>query len=96
MNSFRFVAGNLLSGGLAGGSALLLTFPLDMARTKLAVDVSGKGGTRAYSGTIDCIHKTFMRENGLRGVYSGFGTAVLGQVIFKALFLGGYDVCKVR
>lgn len=31
----------------------------------------------------------------MKGLYSGFSVAVSGVVIFRGLYLGGYDVCKV-
>lgn len=39
---WKFFATNLASGGLAGASSLLIVYPLDFARTRLATDV-GKG-----------------------------------------------------
>ena len=33
---------NIISGGLAGGSSLLVVYPLDFARTRLGADL-GKG-----------------------------------------------------
>ena len=35
----KFVVGNLLAGGFAGAGALTCTYPLDLARTRLAADV---------------------------------------------------------
>lgn len=39
---WSFFATNLASGGLAGAASLLIVYPLDFARTRLATDV-GKG-----------------------------------------------------
>ena len=39
---WRFFAGNLASGGAAGATSLLVVYPLDFARTRLAADI-GKG-----------------------------------------------------
>merc|ERR1712086_1036314 len=36
----KFFAVNMASGGLAGASSLLIVYPLDFARTRLAADVS--------------------------------------------------------
>ena len=47
---------NVASGGMAGATSLLVVYPLDFARTRLAVDV-GKGNAREFSGTFDCIMK---------------------------------------
>src|SRR5262245_38645068 len=35
----RYFLGNLASGGLAGSTSLCLVYPLDFARTRLAVDI---------------------------------------------------------
>ena len=35
----KFIIGNLLAGGFAGAGALTCTYPLDLARTRLAADV---------------------------------------------------------
>ena len=39
---FKFFIGNCLSGGAAGATSLVFVYPLDFARTRLAVDM-GKG-----------------------------------------------------
>ena len=40
--------GNLLAGGMAGGTSLCVVYPLDFCRTRLAADVksANKGGER--------------------------------------------------
>jgi solute carrier family 25 (adenine nucleotide translocator) protein 4/5/6/31 len=48
--------GNIASGGAAGATSLLVVYPLDFARTRLAVDV-GTGKAREFTGTFDCIMK---------------------------------------
>ena len=50
------LAGNVASGGLAGATSLLVVYPLDFARTRLAMD-TGKGAAREFTGTFDCILK---------------------------------------
>jgi solute carrier family 25 (adenine nucleotide translocator) protein 4/5/6/31 len=49
---WKALAVNVAAGGLAAGITLLFVYPLDVAHTRLAVDV---GSTRQFSGTIDCI-----------------------------------------
>ena len=69
-----FFAVNLASGGLAGAGSLLIVYPLDFARTRLAADVgSGKG--REFTGLVDCISKTAKRAGPI-GLYQGFGVSV--------------------
>mmetsp|Transcript_21260 Transcript_21260/g.30448 ORF Transcript_21260/g.30448 Transcript_21260/m.30448 type:complete len:304 (+) Transcript_21260:122-1033(+) len=94
-NHFIVVAGNLIASGAAGGTALTITYPFDVARTRLAVDVGGGGSKvgRLYFGTVDCLLQLF-RQEGLRGVYNGFAVSLFGAVMFRALFMGGYDITK--
>jgi len=94
-NAYKFFLGNFISGGLAGGTALLVTYPLDMARTRLATDNSVNLLNRKYTGTFDCIYKVYQENGFIKGVYSGLKTAFIGAIIFKSLFLGGYEIIKV-
>lgn len=95
INAHRFLLGNFISGGLAGGTALLVTYPLDMARTRLATDNSVNKLHTKYNGTFDCIYKVYQENGVVKGVYSGLKTAFIGAIIFKSLFLGGYEIIKV-
>lgn len=63
----RFFAGNLASGGAAGVTALCAVYPLDFARTRLALDV-GRGNGREFAGLTDCLIR-ILRTDGLAGVY---------------------------
>ena len=51
---WRYFAGNLASGGAAGATSLLVVYPLDFARTRLAADM-GKGDARQFKGMWHCI-----------------------------------------
>lgn len=64
---FWFILGNLVFGGAAGSVALLIVYPLDFARTRLALDV-GRRGKREFSGMTDCIAKIF-KTDGPIGLY---------------------------
>jgi solute carrier family 25 (adenine nucleotide translocator) protein 4/5/6/31 len=85
--------GSLAAGGAAGGTALFVGYPLDMARTRLATDVTMKSGVRTVTSTWGCIKGVYMLD-GVTGVYRGFGIALFGVVVFKGLFMGGYDIAK--
>lgn len=89
---WKFFAGNLASGGAAGATSLLFVYPLDFARTRLAADV-GKDGARQFNGLLDCVSKIF-KKDGFRGLYQGFGVSVIGIVVYRAAFFGGYDTAK--
>eukprot|EP01018_Ginkgo_biloba_P032679 Gb_01696 [translate_table: standard] len=79
---------DLLAGSVAGGTAVLCTYPLDLARTRLAYQVRGSYTTvldnsiksvrlqPTYSGIMDVFTKVY-REGGLRGLYRGIGYHVV-------------------
>uniref|UniRef100_A0A1B0AUC5 ADP/ATP translocase n=2 Tax=Nemorhina TaxID=44051 RepID=A0A1B0AUC5_9MUSC len=89
---WRFFIGNLASGGAAGATSLLIVYPLDFARTRLAADV-GKGQTRQFHGLGDCIMKVF-KSDGFVGLYRGFNVSVQGIIIYRATYFGFYDTCR--
>jgi len=83
---------NVASGGAAGATSLCVVYPLDFARTRLAVDV-GSGGKREFTGTFDCIKKT-AQKNGMfkkGGVYNGFWISCAGIIIYRGAYFGIYD-----
>jgi len=83
--------GNMASGGAAGATSLLVVYPLDFARTRLAVDV-GKGTNREFTGTFDCILKTAKSAGwGKGGVYNGFAVSAFGIVFYRGAYFGLYD-----
>lgn len=83
----------LLSGGLAGATVLLGTYPLDLIRTRITVDIEKTGATR-YSGIYNCAKSIYHTEGGMRGLYKGFGIAVCGIFVYRAVFFGGHDIFK--
>lgn len=84
---------NLAAGGTAGGVSQLVSYPFDLARTRLAVDVGRHVSERIYRGPVDCIVKVY-RNGGFASVYRGFAVSFSGVVLFRSLFLGGYDTIK--
>lgn len=89
---WRQFAGNLAAGGAAGATSLLFVYPLDFARTRLAVDV-GKGEKREFKGINDCIMKIF-KSDGFLGLYRGFNVSVQGIIIYRAAYFGLYDTTR--
>ena len=90
---WKVVTRNIASAGAGGGISLVLLYPLDMARTRLATDVGKNAKERRFTGTIDCIKKIYA-ERGLRGVYTGLSVSITGVIVFRGLFMGGYDTAK--
>jgi len=83
-------ATNLVSGGLAGGTAMLASYPLDVVRTRMAADVRA----HVQRSLRSCVVKMW-RDGGIGEFYRGLPVALTGVVVFKALYMGGYDTAKL-
>lgn len=86
---------NVMAGGAAGATSLAVVYPLDFARTRLAVDV-GTGADREFNGLIDTITKT-AKQSGVfckGGVYNGFWVSCVGIIAYRGLYFGIYDTCR--
>jgi len=92
----KYFLGNIASGGAAGASSLLFVYSLDYARTRLANDAksAGKGGgARQFNGLVDVYRKT-LASDGIAGLYRGFVPSVVGIIVYRGLYFGGYDSLK--
>ncbi|KNC95910.1 ADP,ATP carrier protein 1, mitochondrial [Spizellomyces punctatus DAOM BR117] len=92
---WKWFAGNLASGGMAGASSLFFVYSLDYARTRLANDNKSakKGGERQFNGLIDVYRKT-LATDGVAGLYRGFVISCVGIVVYRGLYFGLYDSIK--
>jgi solute carrier family 25 (mitochondrial adenine nucleotide translocator), member 4/5/6/31 len=77
----------MASGGLAGAGSLMIMYPLDYARMRLASDV-GKG--RVFNGLMDCLTKTASGPGGVTALYNGFGVSVVGIIPYRGVYFGLY------
>uniref|UniRef100_A0A0C9QVJ7 TSA: Wollemia nobilis Ref_Wollemi_Transcript_5675_2092 transcribed RNA sequence n=1 Tax=Wollemia nobilis TaxID=56998 RepID=A0A0C9QVJ7_9CONI len=96
---------DLLSGSVAGGTAVLCTYPLDLARTKLAYQVTSSctaGPNKGlishcvepgYHGVTDVFKKVY-REGGFRGLYRGVGPSLFGILPYAGLKFYVYEELK--
>ena len=90
---FKFFLGSMASGGAAGATSLFVVYPLDFARTRLAADI-GKGiEEREFTGLGNCLTRIF-KSDGFFGLYRGFSVSVLGIIVYRACYFGGYDTGK--
>jgi len=87
-----FFLENLACGGAAGASSLLIVYPLDFARTRLAADV-GVGAGRQFNGLWHCL-SSIRAKDGVSGLYKGFGVSVGGIIVYRAAYFGGFDTAK--
>lgn len=84
-----FVLVQLASGSFAGASSLLLTYPLDVARTRLASDVNA-GGQKRFSGIVDVVRQIYTSQ-GAAALYRGFLASLLGIVVYRGVQFGLND-----
>jgi solute carrier family 25 (mitochondrial adenine nucleotide translocator), member 4/5/6/31 len=82
---WRFFAANLGAGGAAGATSLCFVYPLDFARTRMALDV-GSGKNREFKGIFDCVLK-IGKHDGVTGLYRGFFVSLQGKVVNLSLSL---------
>jgi solute carrier family 25 (mitochondrial adenine nucleotide translocator), member 4/5/6/31 len=87
---------SFVSGGLAGGTATTVLYPVEFLRTRLAMDQGATVATRTYpNGMRDVLIQT-LRSDGITGLYQGYGIALFGGVVFRVIFMGGYDALKTE
>ncbi|XP_008775917.2 mitochondrial carrier protein CoAc1 [Phoenix dactylifera] len=96
---------DLLAGSAAGGTAVLCTYPLDLARTRLAYQVTSTEqlGNRlrsfnarpAYSGITDVLKNVYM-EGGIRSLYRGVGPTLIGILPYAGLKFYIYEELKTH
>lgn len=92
---WKWMGGNLASGGAAGATSLLFVYSLDYTRTRLANDAKSakKGGERQFNGIVDVYRKT-IASDGVVGLYRGFMPSVTGIIVYRGLYFGMYDSIK--
>ena len=61
----------LLAGGIAGSSSWIVTYPIDVVKSRMQADITGK-----YKGILDCFQKTFHSE-GFQGYFRGMVTTIV-------------------
>ncbi|KAJ6742811.1 SOLUTE CARRIER FAMILY 25 [Salix viminalis] len=71
---------DLVAGSFAGGTAVLLTYPLDLVRTKLAYQIVSSSKT--------------LKESGLRGLYRGVAPSLYGIFPYAGLKFYFYEEMK--
>lgn len=85
---YRYMFNNLMSGGMGGAAAMVICYPMDYARTRLASDVqAGKG---QFNGILDCLGKT-LKQQGITGLYRGTAVSIAGAFVYRAGQLGLFN-----
>ncbi|XP_065883683.1 solute carrier family 25 member 16-like [Dysidea avara] len=80
----------ILSGSLAGVTAVLCTYPLDLVRAKLAFQVDHKH----YKGITHTLVTIVRNEGGVLSLYRGIVPTLLQILPYAGLAFYTYEVCK--
>jgi solute carrier family 25 (mitochondrial adenine nucleotide translocator), member 4/5/6/31 len=100
----RRVVTSFVSGGLAGATATTILYPIEFLRTRLAMDMGHdrrpststlNTKIRQYTGMGDVLW-SILKSDGVFGLYQGYGVALVGGIVYRVLYLGGYDACKAE
>ncbi|AGO13822.1 AaceriAGL047Cp [[Ashbya] aceris (nom. inval.)] len=92
----------LVGGALGGGASVLVTYPLDLVRTRLSIQTANLAklhrskaqDIRRPPGIVELLRRIFHEEGGLRGWYRGVYPTSLGVVPFVALNFALYERLK--
>lgn len=84
-----FPLARLVSGSLAGASAVFVTYPLDLVRARMAFEVK----SHRYGGLGHTI-RTIVHESGVGGLYRGFMPTLWGIGPYAGVSFYTYDTAK--
>ena len=94
-NNESFVV-HFASGMLAETIACIVYVPVDVIKERLQVQQQQQRGTSAasaYHGSYDAMRK-IMKNEGLGGIYKGYGATLLSFGPFSAVYFGLYEFMK--
>lgn len=85
------ILNGLACGSMAGITAVSVTYPLDVIRSRLAFQFKGE---HIYNGIGDAIKKIYKEQNSVRAFYRGYGITVLGMIPYAGLSFTSYERIK--
>lgn len=89
-DKFKFVLSNLVKGALAGGSSLVVIYPLDYIKTKMAADQGNGNSNREFTGFIDCVKK-IVQKGGVSSFYTAFPLSLVNVMVYRGIYFGFYE-----
>ena len=82
-------------GSIAGAFGAFMVYPIDLVKTRMQNQRSSRVGERLYLNSIDCAKKV-IRNEGVRGLYSGVLPQLVGVAPEKAIKLTVNDLVRGR
>jgi hypothetical protein len=81
----------MVAGTMGGLSQIIITYPLEVVRTRLSLSSASIEG--AYKGMLDCMRVTVAKE-GWRGLYKGLTATILSGAPYTGLQMTSYELVK--
>ncbi|KAF6144957.1 hypothetical protein GIB67_013308 [Kingdonia uniflora] len=85
---WKYMIGNVVSGGTAASSSLLFLYPLEYHRVRLANDVSSN-----FKGVFDLFGRT-SKSDSIHGFYRGVGVSCSGIFLYRFIYFNVLDFLK--
>lgn len=83
---------NFVAGSLAGMTAVATTYPLDLARARMALLM--EQGVAEVPSMLSTMRSVYLHEGGFLGLYSGAGISCTGAALYCGIKFASYDTCK--
>jgi solute carrier family 25 aspartate/glutamate transporter 12/13 len=84
---------NFALGSVAGAFGAFMVYPIDLVKTRMQNQRGASPGQRLYLNSIDCFKKV-IRNEGVRGLYSGVLPQLVGVAPEKAIKLTVNDIVR--
>ena len=83
------------AGSLAGFTSVLVTYPLELVRTRMAFRFCVDEQCELYA-SVGRTLRNIVRSDGAAGLYNGVGATLVGALPFEGLKFGAYEYLKER
>lgn len=81
----------LMAGSMAGMTAVICTYPLDVVRARLAFQVKGE---HRYTGIINAFQTIYLKEGGVLGFYRGLTPTLIGMAPYAGFSFFTFGTLK--
>ncbi|XP_075698857.1 solute carrier family 25 member 16-like [Rhinoderma darwinii] len=81
----------IVAGSMAGITAVIFTYPLDVVRARLAFQVKGE---EQYKGVIHAFRSIYTNEGGFRSYYKGLVPTLIGMAPYAGLSFYSFESLK--